>query len=273
MSREDFEFAVEATAPLGWELTEADFAFMAELEPEGCFVLLEDSKKIGLATTISYGSLGWFGNLIVLESRRGKGAGSLLVNHSVKYLFDKGVKAVGLYAYVERIHFYERLGFKLDSEFTVLKGKGLDLALNSSVRASEKRDLRGILELDRRCFGADRRKLVEPIVSDGDNLCLVVERERSVVGYAVAKIYGHNGEVGPVVCQAGEEEARFDLLGSILIELSSYEVSMYVPASETNVIAHLEKLGLSGGFHVARMFLGQANLGKCMVMAESLERG
>ena len=55
MSAEDFAFAINITDPVGWDLTEADFAFMLKLEPEGCFVLLDDSEKVGIATTVSFG--------------------------------------------------------------------------------------------------------------------------------------------------------------------------------------------------------------------------
>jgi GNAT superfamily N-acetyltransferase len=273
MSLQDFKFAVRITEPLGWGLSEKDFEFMVELEPEGCFVLLDGSRRIGLATTISYGALGWFGNLVVLDSHRGRGAGSMLVKHSVEYLFGKGVKAVGLYAYMERIHFYERLGFKFDLEFIVLKGRGCDLAVNSAVRKVEDRDLPGIIEFDRNCFGTDRKKLLEPIILDKDNLCSVIAMQGHTVGYAVAKVYDHIGEVGPVVWRASEEQAAFSLLNFILSKLRGYEISMYAPQSENKVIAHLKKAGFSESFHVARMLLGSANFRECIFMAESLERG
>ena len=76
MSAEDFAFAINITDQMNWDLTEADFAFMLRLEPEGCFVLLDGSEKVGIATTVSFGELGWFGNLIVQNDKRKKGGGS-----------------------------------------------------------------------------------------------------------------------------------------------------------------------------------------------------
>jgi hypothetical protein len=46
MSSEDIEFAVRITDTMNWNLTEQDFAFMMQLEPEGCFTLLCNSKKL-----------------------------------------------------------------------------------------------------------------------------------------------------------------------------------------------------------------------------------
>jgi GNAT superfamily N-acetyltransferase len=273
MSPEDFDFAVQITEKMNWSLTTADFEFMIELEPEGCFVLLEDSKKIGLATTVSFGTLAWFGNLIVIESHRKKGAGSQLVKHSIEYLTHKRVRTIGLYAYMDRILFYERLGFNRDSEFTVLKGKGLSLPGKSGARKAEKQDLKEIIEFDKSCFGASRRKLLEPIILDTDNLCYTSVEGKRINGYAVAKVFRHMGEIGPLVCQKGREDVAINLLRSVLSRLEGYEVSMYVPSGESTILNFLKTSGFTESFRVARMFFASPVTKDCICMAESLERG
>ena len=273
MSKEDFDFAVQTTDKMNWNLTIADFEFMIELEPEGCFVLLENSKKIGLATTISFGTIAWFGNLIVNESHRKRGAGSQLVEHSLEYLTQKHAKTVGLYAYMDRIPFYERLGFKRDSEFTVLNGRGLSLPVKSIVREAEKQDLQEIIEFDRSCFGSSRRKLLEPIILDPDNLCSISAEEKHMVGYVVAKVYRHMSEIGPLVCRKGREDAAVNLLRSVLSRLQGYEVSMCVSNKESTIINFFKTLGFNESFRVARMFFGSPIAEDCISMVESLERG
>ncbi|MGD0979365.1 MAG: GNAT family N-acetyltransferase [Candidatus Bathyarchaeia archaeon] len=273
MTPEDFDFAVQITDKMNWNLTAADFEFMIELEPDGCFVLLENSKKIGLATTVSFGTTAWFGNLIVNESHRKRGAGSQLVRHSVEYLTHKHVKTVGLYAYMDRIPFYERLGFKRDSEFTVLNGRGLSLPVKSVAKEAEKQDLQKIIEFDTSCFGSSRRKLLEPIILDPDNLCYISAEAERMVGYAVAKVYRQMSEIGPLVCQKGHEDAAVNLLRSVLSRLEGYEVSMYVPNKESTILNSLKKLGFTESFHVVRMFFGSPIAKDCICMAESLERG
>jgi predicted GNAT family acetyltransferase len=273
MSSEDFDFAVQITDKMNWNLTAADFEFMIELEPNGCFVLLENSKKIGLATTVSFGAVAWFGNLIVDESHRKRGAGSRLVKHSVEYLKRKHVKIVGLYAYMDRIPFYERLGFKRDSEFTVLNGKGFSLPVKSKERKAEKQDLKEIIEFDRYCFGASRRKLLEPIILDSDNLCFTSAEGERMIGYVVAKVYRHMGEIGPLVCKKGREDVAVNFLSSVLSRLEGYEVSMYIPNRESTLLKFLKTLGFTESFRVTRMFFGSLVTEDCICMAESLERG
>src|SRR5665647_766546 len=99
MTAEDFVFATELANTMDWNMAIDDFQFMTSLEPGGCFVLFDGSKPIGIATSNSYGKVGWFGNLIVKEEYRGKGAGSQLVKHASAYLHGKGVETIGSVSY------------------------------------------------------------------------------------------------------------------------------------------------------------------------------
>jgi GNAT superfamily N-acetyltransferase len=273
MTPEDFDFAVQITGKMNWNLTTADFEFMIELEPDGCFILLENSKKIGLATTVSFGPIAWFGNLIVNESHRKRGAGSQLVSHSIEYLKRKQVKTIGLYAYTDRIPFYERVGFKYDTEFTVLNGRGSSMPVKSAAELAKKQDLQKIIEFDQLCFGASRRKLLEPIILDPDNLCCLSAEGKRMVGYAVAKVYRQMGEIGPLVCRKGHEDVAVNLLRSLLSRLEGYEVSMCVPSKESTILDSVKTLRFAESFRVTRMFHGSPIAEDCICMAESLERG
>jgi len=273
MTFEDIDFAVQATGQLGWDLGEGDFEFMMDLEPEGCFILLHESKPIGLATTVSFGRVGWFGNLLVEEEHRKQGAGSQLVLYSIEYLRSKNVETVGLYAYLERIPFYKRLGFTYDSEFVVLKGKGFSSAVKANVRKAGKQDVQEVVEYDQSCIGSSRKKLLEPILLDSDNLCYVSTGNGRTSGYALAKVYKGMAELGPLVCKREPKDVAVDLLGAVLNELEGLQVSMFAAARETLLLNMLASFGFKESFRVARMFLGPPVGGECILLAESLERG
>jgi ribosomal protein S18 acetylase RimI-like enzyme len=273
LSKEDLPFAVQITGQMGWNLVEDDFKFTMDLEPEGCFVAVDNSERIGLATTISYGNIGWFGNLIVNKAYRNKGAGSKLVKHSIQYLLRKHVKTVGLYAYENRIHFYNRLEFKYDSDFIVMKGKGFPSQSNPNVRKAQESDITKLIEFDESCFGSSRRKLLEPILLDQDNLCCIVTENDEVLAYAVAKVYRGMAELGPLVCPPGRDILALDLLRTILHKLNGTEVSLFLPAKETSIINMLEGKEFTREFRVARMFYGLPMVTNCIQTAESLERG
>jgi predicted N-acetyltransferase YhbS len=273
MTPEDYEFAVNLTDRMNWGMTRQDFEFMRELEPEGCFVLLQDEEKVGVATAISFDGVGWFGNLIVSERCRKRGAGSTLVEHALEYLKTRAVQTVGLYAYMERIPFYKRLGFKYDSKFQVLKGKGFSCPREPGVRRAEERDMQGIVELDRHCFGASRRRLLEPIILDSDNFRGVFVEDRQLLGFVVAKVYGRRAELGPLVCSEGRGDVSVKLLKAALNRLRDLEVSMCVSERAGLVVDLLTESEFTVSFEVARMFWGAPVVSDCACVAESLERG
>ncbi len=132
MVKGDFGFATELANTMDWNMADEDFQFMLNLEPAGCFVAFDGRERVGIATNISFGKVGWFGNLIVKEEYRTKGVGSLLVKHSISYLQAKGAQTIGLYAYPNLVGFYGKLGFKADEEFSVLQAESLR-ALNAEV--------------------------------------------------------------------------------------------------------------------------------------------
>jgi len=273
MSPADFDFAIQATDRIGWGLGKSDFEFMIELQPEGCFVLFEGLERIGLATTVSYGKIAWFGNLIVDEARRRRGAGSVLVNHSLEYLRGIGVETIGLYAYLERISFYQRLGFRTDSGFLVMKGKAFGSPISADVRKIEEGDIEKTIDFDFSCFGESRRKLLEPVLSDRDNLGYFSVKNGKVVAYSVAKVFRGMAELGPVVCEKEQVDVAASLVGATLNSIKGFEVSLLVPEKEEALLSMLVKNGFSQVFKVERMFHGSPVISDCVMMAESLERG
>ena len=273
MTQQDIPFAVQLTSQQQWELTEDDFKFSMELEREGCFILLEDSEPIGLATNISYGKIAWFGNLIVIKTYRNKGAGTQLVKHSIQHLQRNKVDTIGLYAYVERIPFYTRLGFVHESDYVALKGKGFSAPTESNAKLFEASEIGQLISYDCKCFGASRRKLLEPVILDPDNLCYVAHEKQAIIGYAVAKVYHGVAELGPLACQNGRNDTAINLIKAILNRLKGLEVSMLVPKKETVIIKMLAKNGFIERFQAARMFHGPPIPDRCLCLAESLERG
>ncbi len=273
MTAEDFLFAVRITDTMNWQMAEKDFEFMLKLEPKGCFVLLYNSERVGIVTTVSFDKVGWLGNLIVDEAHRKRGAGTLLARHAVKYLTSKKVETIGLYAYIDKIPFYKRLGFEYDSEFIVLKGRGFSSQTTANLREAKKEDIQDIINCDKNCFGASRRKLLELILLDKNNSCYVSLENGQMLGYAMAKVYEDMAELGPLVCVQGRNDVAIDLLKANLNRLNGLGVSTCVPKREFTILNMLMKSGFTEGFRVARMFFKPRIFKDCICIAESLERG
>jgi predicted N-acetyltransferase YhbS len=273
MTEEDIEYAVQLTDTKSWNLIEEDFRFMLNLEPEGCFVLLEDSQKIGIITSISFGRIGWFGNLIVEEKHQRKGAGSLLVHHTVDYFTSKNVKVVGLYSYIDAVPFYERLGFNYDSDFIVLEGKASAFSVGANIREAKLEDFQKIVKFDSSCLNTSRKKLLEAIFHNTSNLCYISVKNGKMFGYIVAKVYEGMAEVGPLLCDPERSDIAIHLVKIVLNRLEGFDVSFCIPKKESAMIDFLTKWGINERFHVARMFSKPISLKDCIYIAESLERG
>ena len=273
MKPSDFYFAVNLANTMSWNMADQDFEFMLRLEPQGCFVLFDGSKRVGISTCISYGKVGWFGNLIVKENYRRKGAGSILLKHSIEYLKSKNVETIGLYAYPSLVRFYEKLGFNFDAEFAVLKGQAVNSTGIEVSRLASIDDIPAIISLDSLCFGADRKKLLKPLLSETNNLCYVSTDERGIVGYAIAKVYNEMAEIGPLVCKETFSNNAMLLIRTILSKLKRLDVSIYLPRKEATVLAWLLDAGFHEDFQLARMLSGRPVANNCIYLAESLERG
>ena len=273
MSVKDFAFAVHLTDTMNWNLVEEDFQFMKNLESKGCFIIQDKTERIGVATTICFGKIGWLGNVIVSEEYRGRGAGSLLVKYATKYLIKQRVETIGLYAYQNKIPFYQRLGFEYDSNFVVLMGKPDASSEQVHQREATKNDESEIIDLDHLCFGASRHKLLVPILEESNNVCYVSGEKGSIQGFVVTKVYPGMAEVGPLICQRGCPDIAVDLLKAALNRVRGLEVLTCVPEQESSIRDTLMRQGFSEAFHVARMFYGVPRPNDCIYMAESLERG
>jgi hypothetical protein len=272
MQPKDFAFAVELANTMNWNMTAEDFQFSKILEPKGCFTLFEDAEPVGVATCVSFGRVGWFGNLIVQSNCRSKGAGTHLVQHAVNYLKSIGVETVGLYAYKHLVPFYNKQGFAAESEFVVLKANKIFPVKAPKMQRAKEKDILTILELDSRCFGASRQKLLQPQLESG-NPCFASFIGKDVAGFATARVHEGFAEVGPLVCKRSHAKKAEELLQSVLGELQGLEGWIIVPASEKELLQVAFAAGFSVEFAVVRMFLGSACAEDCVYIAESLERG
>ena len=273
MRASDFLFATKLANTMDWNMATEDFEFMASLEPEGCFVVFQGSERLGIATSISFGKVGWFGNLIVKEKARKKGAGSLLVRHAVNYLQSKGVKTIGLYAYPNLIGFYSNLGFERDEDFSVLHTDALCFLTAETLPKTGMRQIQSVATFDSGCFGGNRKKLLESIILEKGNLSYYVAESDVVVGYVAAKVYEKMAELGPLICRGGHVDDAVMLIKAALARLTGLSVYAVLPKKETSLVNMLFSVGFKEDFSLSRMFLGRAVSKNCICMAESLERG
>ena len=273
MSAADFPFATKLANTMNWNMAPEDFEYMLNLEPQGCFVLLDGCKQIGIATCISFGKVGWFGNLIIKEKCRSKGAGSLLLKRAVDYLQSRGVKTIGLYAYSNLLNFYGRQGFNVDEDFSVLSVETLPAIHAETLTTPTATAVQSIIKFDSTWFGGDRKKLLKSIIYEEGNLCYYISEGEKVIGYVTCTVYEKMAWVGPLVCQEGKVDVASLLLKSVLSKIEGKSVYLVLPKKERTLRDMLSNFGFKEDFSVVRMFLGSNTAKNCIYLAESLERG
>ncbi|MDR0373956.1 MAG: GNAT family N-acetyltransferase [Nitrososphaerota archaeon] len=273
LSESDYGFAVELANTMNWNMADEDFIFMASLESGGCFLLLDDAKCVGIATCISYGKVGWFGNLVVKEEYRKRGAGSALVTHAVNYLNTKNVETIGLYAYPHLLRFYNGLGFRPDIDFSVLHTPNLPPVSAKSLPRIDKSELPAIVRFDNCFFGGNRQKLLESILLDETNTSCYVTEDSKILGYVAATVYEKTAWIGPLICQPQRSDIALSLVKSVLTELEAKSVYTVIPKNDPVLLGLFFEVGFRKDFFVSRMFLGKNPAKNCIYLAESLERG
>jgi GNAT superfamily N-acetyltransferase len=273
MEEKDTPRSVILTDLMRWGFDMDDFTFMLKLEPGGCFVAVKDDQVIGLIISISFGSVGWVGNIIVSPQDRMKGIGAALVSEALKHLRVEGVTAVGLYAYKNVVPFYESLGFRTDRDFSWMVCREVSWT-GESMPTMDNGDFQAVLGLDELCFGASRKRLLEAIFGSPKGVCRVSLGEGKLVAYLMAVRASESVEIGPWVCERGNEKEGFRLFRSLGDQLRGLEAHVGVPSDRTDVIDFLSDLGFIEDFPVVRMFYGAIPSARdCVLAMESLERG
>jgi len=242
MHRRDTRFAVRLAEQEDWGIPARDFERILLLDPRGSFVAMENAKRVGLATTISYGTqIAWIGNIVVAESRRGRHIGQSLVKHAIGYLGRKGVARVALYSFDENIEFYRKLGFKMGDRFARLRRK-MRPVFSSGSEPRDQGTMRrsAILAMDRKAFGANRSRLLVNVLDSGAGTYIGYS-SGSRQSYILVKDYADMYELGPWISFGLRRAELEDMLRLILNTAKGKPVEIACPLKNRRILAILSR--------------------------------
>jgi len=242
MRRGDISFAVRLADQEDWGIPARDFERILLLDPHGSFVAMENEKRVGIATTTSYGTqIAWIGNVVVEKSRRGRHIGKALVKHAIGYLEKKRVARVALYSFDENIEFYRKLGFKAGQRFARFRRKGRP-ALRLSNEPRERKTMRrsAMLTMDRKAFGADRSRLVVNLLDSGAAHYLGYSAG-PMRSYIIAKDYADMCELGPWVSFGLRRTELEAMLRLVLNTAKSKPIEIACPLTNRRILAMLSR--------------------------------
>jgi len=258
MISKDFSFARHLTETVGWNYTVSDFERLLYYEPEGCFIAEENNEPIGIVNTTTYGKLAWVGSLIVLEPYRGRGVGSELMKHALRYLKTKGVETIRLDAVPRAMPLYQRLGFKEEYDSLRFIGTGQKTTYREA-RGMENKDLESVVHLDTQFFGENRERVLKRVYKDFSDLCFVSFTDGKLVGYIMAKKGFDIFKIGPWICDLKHTEVAEELLRAVLNEAHGMNIWVGVPDGNKRSVSILEKYGFVEQPKSVRMYHGKCD--------------
>jgi predicted N-acetyltransferase YhbS len=269
---DDVDFAVRLTGKEEWGYSKEDFTLMFLMGVGDNFIAEEEPSKraIGMLSTYVYGNkVAWIGNVVVSEEYRQQGVARSLIKHAVRQLRKQGVKAVRLYSKMNTESFYRQLDFVSEGTIGVFTktmgtrrsartvsespgGKGL-FRINET-------NAEQLFELDTKCFGADRRKVLASMVRSQGWLCLAKFNgytRKNLVGYIMAGEGENEFLIGPWVCDPERNEVAEELINAAVTQSKKRKVTVATSLENIPCIKILEELKFKKTMEVRKMRKGR----------------
>jgi len=260
LEERDIAAAIALTDLEAWGYTTADFRRLLDLSPEGCFAAELRGRVVGVLTTTTYGPLAFLGAVIVSPDLRGKGVGQQMMEAALRHLQETGVRTVRLYAYLNAVRFYERLGFQAEYEVVRWHGGATAGAGQPGVRPVRRADLDGLVRMDATYFGSDRRALITRLAKEFANTFLVAERAGHVRGFIVGNASGTSCEIGPWVVEPTSRDAAQNLFTALVGAAGISEVAFGGPSRNGALLEFVQGRGFNEVFRSLRMRWGADEL-------------
>jgi GNAT superfamily N-acetyltransferase len=132
---------------------------------------VSDGRIVGTGLGSVHGSVGWIGVIFVVPELRGRGIGRALTEAVCDDLEGAGCRSLVLVATDLGRPVYERLGFRVHSEYHMFSGDPLPVApvppAGAILRPVRPDDVDALAALDRAATGEERRPLIEHHAGSG----------------------------------------------------------------------------------------------------------
>jgi ribosomal protein S18 acetylase RimI-like enzyme len=251
MTAADLAFGLHLSEAAGWNQIAADWQRFLDLQPDGCFVAEYDGAAVGTTTTCIFGSVAWIAMVLVAEAVRGRGVGTALLEHALRFLDQRGIATVRLDARPMGQPIYERLGFVEQYRIAHYEGT-LSVAPEVAGIEDAAADCWEVLmDLDERITRTDRRRLLRRLFSEHP-VRWVAERDPPY-GYWTARLGRKSIRLGPCIATASAGPL---LLADAWHRHAGQLVSIDVPVVNEAAKQWVEAHGLTVQHTLTRMCRG-----------------
>jgi len=174
----------------------------------GGFVALSGDRIVGTALCWKYGEHGAsLGMVIVSPDQQGRGIGRELMERLLEML---GGRTTVLHATPAGQPLYEKLGFHAIG--TISQHQAADFRVpqialkpGEQLRSLQSADTPRLIDLASRAGGLDRSALLPALLDVAQGV--VLERDGSVLGFALLRPFGRGHAIGPVVVEHADDES------------------------------------------------------------------
>jgi ribosomal protein S18 acetylase RimI-like enzyme len=253
MAEQDLPNAVHAVLAGGWGDRTQSLAFAVRSPCMHPMVAEVDGQVVGTAIASVNGPVGWVGLIFTAPAWRGRGLGSRLTRATVARLGELGCRSCVLAATPLGRPIYERLGFQVVGEYSVLHGPPRPLPPDEPrLRPLRPADLPQVVALDRAASAEDRAHLLAAL-TDGWLLVDDDDERPSALGYAVRTPWGAVAAIAP---RPAAGTLLLDVVRAQAADAS--EVTITVPTANHAAIDWLAQAGFTEQRRLPRMVLGQS---------------
>lgn len=251
---DDIPFGKMLTDGEDWHRATSDWVRLVKLEPEGCFLAVDDGIPAGTTAAVTFGWLAWIHSVIVLKELRSRGIGEGLMRACLEFLDRRGTRTVKLDSVAGTEPFYGRCGFEEEYPSWRMLADGRP----GEPRATRLRakDYPAVFAFDREATGIDRSAALAAILKDHPDRAFVVKRRGRIRGYVIARHGDYRDPLGPWVAVPGDSGVAEDLLRSALTTASGQKFRMCVGGYQEEAVKIAEGLGFEKVGHSTRMFRG-----------------
>ncbi|TFG27257.1 GNAT family N-acetyltransferase [Candidatus Thorarchaeota archaeon] len=239
MIDQDLDFALQLTSSEGWSSTRLDFEELLQFDPDGCYIAEVDGKPVAMVCSSPYDGFGFISNLIVDREYRCKQYGTILMNHIIDYLENRGIRTQLLDGVIKAVPLYERLGCVKKHRSMRLEGT-VKPKESLYVRHMISNDLEVIDRFDTDCFGAPREKFLHSRFRHFPTLAKVLEVQGEIIGYIMGSESGDIIRIGPWVMRENLDLAE-ELLTDFAMEVEEKNLKIGVVENNVRALSLLQK--------------------------------
>jgi len=253
MTAGDLPFGLSLSQEAGWNQLPADWQRLLDLQPDGCFAAEWDGFPVGTTTTCIFGKVAWIAMVLVKTSYRGRGIGTVLMEHALRYLDERGVASVRLNATPLGQPVYERLGFV--EQFRLARYQGM-LAETREITGAEvalPEHWEALAALDCTVTNTDRRQFLSRLFAEQPENVRCVHQGGRITGYITARPGAWALMLGP--CLGTPEAARL-LLADAGQRHAGQRVFVDVPLPNRAATSLVQAQGLTVQRTLTRMCRG-----------------